>query len=321
MTPSPILALLGIALFLLQVSAVEAQHDCVPYTPTEAGATIDDAWQEPGDEDTFQFTVPSDPGGGYVILSINAAAPASPWLTVLVPGFAGSISSGGTDPAGQQNIEVIFEVAAGQTYEVRATEFWNAPVEDHPIPYQWSWTYIGRADCYEPNDGRDIWPNPQAISREIPIDTVIEAYALAGFVKNSISSIDDNNYDWYDFTLTETTDIWIGTGQSPADQKIKLRLFNDAQSMLLETPNPVLGGTTQAGPRTLDPGTYYIEAVPFDRGSPVVRPLNGEPIPDHFNTTYQLVASSQGFPACGFWSIFCDGFESSDLGEWSSSSQ
>lgn len=295
----------------------QAQHDCVPYTPSTAGQTILGAWDAPGEKDIYQFTAPSDPGGGYVTVSIHSAAPSSPWLTILVPGPPGSISSGSTNPAGQQNIDVVFEVAPDQIYQIEATEFLNAPIEDHPVSYELSWDFTGRADCYEPNNGRDIWPDPQSSSKEIPIDTVIEAYSLAGYVNNSITSVDDNNYDWYDFTLSEATEIWIGTVKSPADQKIKLRLFNDAQSNLLETPNPDLGGTTQAGPRLLPAGTYYLETAPFDRGASVARPLHGEPIPDHFGSTYQLIVSTQAFPECGFWSIFCDGFESSDISMWS----
>jgi hypothetical protein len=254
-----------------------------------------------------------------VTVTVGTSAPSSPWVSVLVPGEVGAISSGGTNPAGQQDIVVVFEAAPNQTYEIAAAEFLNAPIEDHPVSYQVSWTFSGRADCYEPNSGRDIWPDPQASSKAIPRDQVIEAFSLAGYVKNSITTVDDNNYDWFDVTLTEPTDVWIGTVKVPADQKVKLRLFNEAKSVRLETPNPDLGGTIQAGPVSLIPGTYYIEAAPIARGAGAVRPLAGDPIPDHFNSTYKLIVSSSPIPSCGYSAVFCDDFEVGDTAAWSGS--
>lgn len=313
--PSIALALL-ISLQLVPSQAA-AQHDCVPYTPSTAEGSFDNTWSVPGEQDDYQFSVPSDPGGGYVTIELSTTAPASPWMAVLVAGHPGSISSGGTNPPGGQQITIVFEVAPGQTYDIQASEFLNAPIEDHPVSYQLSWTFTGKADCYEPNDGRDIWPDPQSNSKAIPIEQVIEAYSLAGHITNSVVSTHDNNYDWYDFTLAVPAEISLATLKVPADQKLKLRLFNEAQSLVMQTSSPVLGGTIQIGPELLAAGTYYLEAAPFDRGNSSARPSAGEAIPDHFNTSYKLVVTVGAIPACGYGALFCDDFETGDPDLWS----
>ena len=313
----PISIRLSLSMVLLLASThVGAQHDCVPYEPSVAKGSFDNTWSVPGEEDIYQFTVPSDPGGGIVTVSFNTTAPSSPWLSVLVPGESGVISNGSTNPAGQQDIVVVFEAAASQTYQIEVSEWWSAPPKDHPVAYELSWSFSGRADCYEPNDGRDIWPNPQANSKAIPLETVIEAHSLAGHIDNFVIATDDNNYDWYDFTLNAPTEIWIGTLQVPADQKLKLRLFNEDQGLEIESSNPDLGGTIQAGPVLLDAGTYYLEATPFVRGTSAVRPTAGDSIPDHFNTKYQLVVTAEPLDPCGFQVIYCDDFETGDTDLW-----
>jgi len=308
-----------IALQLVPARA-ESQHDCVPYTPSMADGSFDNTWSVPGEQDDYQFTVPSDPGGGYVTIEFSTTSPASPWMTVLVDGHPGSISSGGTNPPGGQQITVVFEVAPSETYDIEVTEWINAPIEDHPVSYQLSWVFTGKADCYEPNDGRDIWPDPQSSSKAIPLEQVIEAYSLAGHITNSIVTTHDNNYDWYDFTLAAPAEISLATLKVPADQRFKLRLFNEAQSVVMASPNPVLGGTVQTGPELLASGTYYLEATPIERGASSARPSGGEPIPDHFNTSYKLVVTAQPIPSCGYQAVFCDDFETGDSDQWSSTS-
>lgn len=309
--------LLSFALVTLLIPAqAGAQHDCVPYEPSTAQGSFDDTWSEPGEQDIYQFTVPDDPGGGIVTVTFSTIAPSSPWLAVLVPGVPGSISAGSTTPAGEQSITVVFEAAPNQTYQIEATEFWSAPPEDHPVSYQLSWAFSGREDCYEPNDGRFIWPDPQSTAKAIPLETVVEAFSLAGHIDNSVGTTDDNNYDWYDFTLPSPMEIWIGTLQVPSDQRMKLRVFNEAESVVIATSNPDLGGTIQAGPTLLPAGSYYLEAAPFERGSSAARPTSGEEIPDHFNTPYRLVVTAEPLQACGFQALFCDDFETGDTDLW-----
>ncbi len=314
---APTIAFAFLVAVLLVPTLGETQHDCVPFTPSTAEGSFDNTWSVPGEQDSYQFTVPSDPGGGYVTINFNTEAPASPWLSVLVSAHPGSISNGGTDPAGQQTIVVVFEVAPGQTYDIEVSEWISAPIGDHPVSYQLSWTYTGKADCYEPNDGRNIWPDPQASSKAIPLEQVIEAYGIAGHITNSIAPTHDNNYDWYDFTLAEPVEISLATLVVAADQRLRLRLFNEAHSEVMATPNPVLGGTVQTGPELLPAGTYYLEAAPFERGLSAARPSAGEAIPDHFNTPYKLVVTAEPIPACGYQSIFCDDFETGNVGLWS----
>jgi len=306
------------ALCLLHIVPASAQHDCIPYEPTEAGGNFDNAWSDSEDRDEYQFTVPNDPAGGYVTIQFTTPAPVRPWLNLTYQQHGAAISSGGTSDGNPHEITVVFEVAASQTYWLEVFEFLSVPDEQHPWPYQLSWSFTSRPDCYEPNNGTpNSWPGPTATSREIPLEEIIEATSIAGHLAASIAGGDEHNYDWFDFTLASQTELSIGTLMVPTDQRIKMRLWDQNGTARMDTGNPELGGLAQAGPTTLSPGTYFLEVSPFVRGFGSARPSLGEPIPSHFDRSYQLVVTTEDLDVeCGFRSLFCDGFESGDTARW-----
>jgi hypothetical protein len=69
-----------------------------------------------------------------------------------------------------------------------------------------------------------------------------------------------------------------------------------------------VGGTTRSDKTELAAGTYYLEFFPDDRGVASVRPLDGEEIPDHFNTPC-LFGIADKIPWNCLGAILCDGFE------------
>jgi hypothetical protein len=109
-----------------------------------------------------------------------------------------------------------------------------------PIDYSLDWVFTSKVDCYEPNDASaNDWPDPVAVAKAIPLDRVIKASSIAGYVTNSINS--PRLWDWYKFTIDEPLKVVIGTIQIPDDVQVLLRLFSEAGGVILDTGNPAPG--------------------------------------------------------------------------------
>jgi hypothetical protein len=272
-----------------------AQHDCVPYQATPAGQVINSTWEALFERDNYQFTVPADRGGGYVIAKMETTAPSRPHMRIVPPssqasqGVVAQVAPSFPGPS-PYTLEVAFEVAAGATYYVEI--FDDGAASSFPAPYTWSWTFFSRVDCYEPNDGGPSnWPTPIATSKTVPLNQVPEAYSLAGHLDYAISAIDANNFDWYDFTLANPTEIWLATLAVPLDQSIRIRLYDSGGSQLVDQVPPI-GRTGLIGPTLLQPGTYYLDLHPEVRGDGNVTLSEGQSLPDHFNRPYQFIVAT-----------------------------
>jgi hypothetical protein len=77
---------------LLLVAAAQAQHDCVPYEPTEAGEVIESTWAAQFERDNYEFTVPAESGGGYVIAFAETTAPSRPHMRIIPPSGQGVVA-------------------------------------------------------------------------------------------------------------------------------------------------------------------------------------------------------------------------------------
>jgi len=296
-------------------------HDCTPYVPTAAGGNFDGEWSTPNEFDDWQFTVPADPGGGYATVTLTTTAPTIPALSIdnFPDTGGGTISTGSAvATADEQRIIDVFEVAAGESYNIRVNQYTAPPPAAHPVQYHIEWVYTGKADCYEPNDAQNIWPDPVAAARAIPLDEAIEAYGIAGYLDYFIGAGDANTYDWYSFNLAQPQTITIGTLVMPSDQGTGLRLFDQDGSQRLSTPAGLPPGeTAHMGPELLEAGEWYIEVHPNPRGLAEVRPLAGEAVPAHFDDPYWMIVATTYSPSCGIAFIFCDTFESGDTSLWS----
>jgi uncharacterized protein (TIGR03437 family) len=287
-------AVSALAPLLLLTVGAQAQHECVPYEPTEAGEVIDSTWGAQFEKDNYEFTVPADPGGGYVIARIETTAPSSPSMRIIPPSGLGVVAQAGPSLPGPspQVLEVAFEVDAETTFQVEIFEAAVSSPGAFPVPYKWSWTFVSRVDCYEPNDGIPFdWPGPAATSKTVPIDQIQEAYSLAGYLDFGIAAFDAHNFDWYDFTLTDPTEVWLATLTTPLDQSIRVRLFgNDGLTIVDQVPET--GETGLIGPTMLQPGTYYLDLHSEIRGESSVTLSEGGTIPDHFDRPYHFIVST-----------------------------
>jgi hypothetical protein len=276
----------AVALLLLFGFAAQAGQECAPYEPTEAGEVISNTWEAAFERDSYQFTVPGDPGGGYVIARIETTAPSRPQMRIIPPSGSGVVAQAAPSFPGPSpfTLEVAFEVDAGTTFDLEIFEDAVSSPGDFPVPYKWSWTFVSRVDCYEPNDGRpSAWP--------VPLDQVLEAYSLAGHLSYGIPAFEAHNFDWYGFTLADPTEIWLATLAVPADQSIRLRLFDSDGGVVVDHVPPI-GETGVIGPTLLQPGAYYLDLHPEVRGAGSVTLSEGGSLPDHFERPYRFIVST-----------------------------
>jgi uncharacterized protein (TIGR03437 family) len=120
---------------------------------------------------------------------------------------------------------------------------------------------------------------------------VLEAYSLAGYQTFGISAFDAHNFDWYDFTLDQPTEVWLATLTTPLNQSIRVRLFGD-DGLTIVDQRPETGQTGLIGPTLLEPGTYYLDLHPEERGDSSVVLSEGDLIPDHFDRPYHFIVST-----------------------------
>jgi uncharacterized protein (TIGR03437 family) len=204
------------------------------------------------------------------------------------------VQSAPTFPDGlsPQKLEVAFEVDAGTTFTLEIFEDAVSQPAAFPVAYRWGWTFVSRVDCYEANDGiPNNWPEPIAGSKTIPLNQVLEAYSLAGHQTFAISAFDAQNYDWYDFTLDQPTEVWLATLTTPLNQSIRVRLFGD-DGLTIVDQVPETGQTGLIGPTLLEPGTYYLDLHSEVRGDSAAVLSEGAAIPDHFDRPYHFIVST-----------------------------
>ena len=290
--------MVALATLLSFTAAAQAQSDCAPYEPSAGGQTVESTWDAAFEIDNYSITVPSDPGGGFVVARLESPAPGRPRMRIIPPSGQGVIAqTAPTFPDGPspQVLEVAFEVLPGATYDVEVAE--DQVSSTFPVTYTWTWRFVSRVDCFETNNALPSdWPAPTAVSKTVPLDEVQQAYSLAGHQTFNISAGELQNFDWYDFTIEEPTDVRLETLVVPSDQSIRIRLFDSDGAQVADGVPPV-GETGVVGPVSLQPGTYYLDLHPEDRGLGVVTLSEGETLPDHFETPYQFIVRTTDAPS------------------------
>ncbi len=271
-------------------------NDCESYEPTPASGTINGTWEVANEIDVYAnlITIPDDPGGGYVRVSLTQGAAG------LVPALFidNNFGAGGTIIGGSaaqtndtSNRIAYFAVHPKSSYSVKVYPFFNAL--GYPVDYTIEWEFFSRVDCFEQNDTRSQ-------AKKILFDETIEAYAIAGFTDYFIAAGDDRTYDWYKVELDESGVIEAEVLDMPKDMRITMRLFNESGNVqgfdfewLGAETNLSRGRLSKiTSASTLSPGTYYIELhAAFVESRRSNSDL--EPIPEHFNKTYKIKTKKQ----------------------------
>jgi hypothetical protein len=273
-------------------------HECVMYEPTPTvPVDISGSWTASGSAgDVFRtITAPSDAGGGYVTVRLQANnAGIRPLLDVQVlPLVSGSIFTEATDPAVNpvpSLLEMVFEVAPGRQYQLtlRAASAPSGTI--FPQGYTASWSFTSRVDCYEPND-------TLATAKAIPLENPINASFIAGFRdSNSLPVTSEPTLDFYRFELHAPTAVRITLSDVVATVRPRLTLYNAAGSTVGSAAlAPAAGQNAVLTSGTLAAGWYRVRV---DTGNPpaLAREAHtsreNETIPPHFLQNYTLVVET-----------------------------
>lgn len=263
-------------------------HECFPYGPTELSDSKPYKWEVPNQEDFIFLTTPGDPGGGYWMLEVSTDAPGNPRISIDPdPDAPGAIitTSGETDNL--HKVKGQFQAYPDMSYSVRMESFLEPPA--YPWPFNVSYTFFSRVDCYEPN-------NTLSTAKYIPRDETITAYAVAGHIDYFVASNAEHTNDWYKFRLEQDRKIRVRLTSSPSDIRMYIKLFNAAGEQLVTPETITSGGVTDNGtlfwietPSEVPTGTYYIQVYQHNAERKVV---NDEPVPDHWDTPYTLMVTT-----------------------------
>lgn len=260
-----------------------ANPGCLDYEPTPEGGGLGGSWEAGGDPPRRSFSVPADPGGGYVQIDMSTTEmEVGPRIVVQAAGDPnGSIitlgSLGTDDP---QSVSAVFEARAGGDYEFTGDQASSGPTRIYPVEFTASWSFSSLVDCYEPND------TPED-AREISLGVDVEAYAIAGYTRNGQSN--EAYDDWYGVRLDAPGVLEAELVQPPGDHGMGLRIYE--------------AGSTQAEASALQPEPGARFSVSTDGQVPAGRYLvqvrvvsaadgaaRATDIPAHFQQPYTLRA-------------------------------
>lgn len=277
------------------MSGADEAHDCVPYTASSSSDSLADDWSEPNEEDVHPgllSTPTGDFGGGYFTVDLRTSAPAVPAMFIRASTDESGTITGGSalGTSDEQTRSLAFLAFPGVDYTIRTTPFVEGDLDEYPWDYDIDWTFHGRMDCYEPND---VMGEAAAIPKAEPI----EAFAITGYQRNYINN-DDNPFDWYRFTTEDTAILRAELVQSPADITLWFRIFDESGNVV--TTSDTLESAGERGSPgvlfhsettgALAPGNYYLQ-VEFTSSVAVID--DDQPIPDHWDTPYRFVVTSE----------------------------
>ncbi len=264
-------------------------------TAQSVSNSVNGSWKVPNEKDDYHdfIVIPQNASPGYVKVTLTQndedLRPAMVISRDLNKG--GAIISGSSAKTNNPyNRTAYFSVHPGMTYSVRVYPFFNADTKDYPVPYTLSWEFTDRPDAYEPNDTRND-------AKPIRLNEPIEAYAIAGYIKQYfIGSTDDNTYDWYQVTLDSSDRISAEVLEKPNDLDLNLRFITPAGRQV-GTESVSTGNIKKIRTRNaLDPGTYYLEVHQRMKG-PRKSENDTKPIPDHFDQPYKLIVTDSNGPS------------------------
>jgi len=203
----------------------EGTDQCTPYSATLAGNTFESIWIDTEDIKIFadEIVIPSDIGGGYVKVTITA------YDTIFYIGmdidgqssFDPVYIISGTSPQITNTTvshirEAYFSVHPDQKYSIRAyvRPYTNSFLDRYPITATVEWEFFSRIDCWEDNDSKED-------AKEIHLDDINEAYAIAGHINDQIFPLDPNAQDWYKITIDTPTQLKLEIFDLPTDIRLK----------------------------------------------------------------------------------------------------
>lgn len=254
-----------------------ATNECIDYTPASVSGTYVGNWA--GKEIDKTTIDVSDPGGGLVQVTLNASIPTE--AQVRLPGAGDEAVHYGVDVLVSDDRDERFFTfrAQGQTtYDLELVRL-KTPEEGDVLDYSLTWTYAPNYDCYEVND-------TPSQAREIPLDTVIEAFAHPGITDEEGLLVGPGADDYYKFVLEEPTTVALSMIK-PGESALVAEFYTaeDVSHLVGTDALAPAGQETTSEDFELPPGTHWIKvSVPTQESVTV----DDDPIPADWNNPYKL---------------------------------
>lgn len=212
---------------------------------------------------TFELTLPDDPEGGLVTVTLRGRQIFSHVAVRDADGEGFTILDFVAEGDDVAEGSSSFAGAPGVTYEVHVEESW-VTATDREATVGLSWSLAPTRDCFEPNDTPGD-ATPLATGQEI------EAYLFAGYTTNDWPSYEDH-HDHYLIEVDEAATL-TATLEPGLDAVALILAPADAPDQ------PITDGfTIDEAPIALsaevDPGSYVLRVEPFV--SPIYNSFDGE---------------------------------------------
>lgn len=276
------------------VRQLAENHDCMPYNAEGSNVAVGDEWELPNETDTYPSFVPAtgQPGGGIYTVTLSNGSGVVPALKVKSSNDnSGAISSGTAAGTDNETVRTTSFIAhPGVSYDVDA-QYSSFVISDNPpITYNLSWSFSGRMDCYEPND-------VVSEAKRIPKNQTIEAFALTGYVNNSVIVNEAQNNDYYSVQLESSAKLKVDLLQVPTSVNLNVKILRLDESAIGVTYEEVSGEITADGAiyntltdSVLPSGIYLIRIYIGGERTTVIN--DGESAPDHWGTPYTFKVSA-----------------------------
>jgi|GEM_PF-2018453 len=264
--------------------------DCSQYIPSSPSGSQPDTWDEVNETDMHTGLLPGvgDVGGGIYTVTLSNDSGIVPGLKVAsVNDTAGAISSGtAVGTSNETERKVSFLAYPGVAYNIEA-HYSSYIVSPNPVVnYDINWSFSGKMDCYEPND-------IISESKRIPKNQIIEAYALTGYINNSVIANEAQNNDYYKVQLETAKKLKVELLQVPSSVNLSVKILRMDESQVGTSYEEISGVVSEDGAiyntttdSVLPAGNYIVRIYIGGTRTTVIN--DEEATPEHWNMPYKF---------------------------------
>ena len=240
------------------------------------GEDVEACLQSEDDFDYYSFTVPEEPQGGYVLISVTeGGTDANIGVAVWSAADNVEIQDYYTTTDGG-SLYQYFSAAPGADFYFAVSKW--ATWKD-ANPYTVNATFVAVPDAYEPNDLRtDASP--------IELGETVEAYFFAGF-ENGEGIADESWDDWYSVALNAGA-VSIELATNADSVRGEVTLYDSLGEELDSVYGSTKGATVVLDGEVVEAGTHYVQVAPW---VDIATEGKGDEVPRHFTVPYSLTVS------------------------------
>lgn len=261
---------------------------CEPYDPEPDSTSDGGQWSAQEEARESSYTIPaSQRGGGIVSATLTAGHPdIQPRLIACADNAcSGGSIAGDTGSVETPTAQIKFEAEVGIDYTFHIEQFGNAPADEYPQSYSLNVDFSPRVDCWEPN-------NTVAQAKGIRLDEAVQAYMLAGFETNSITS--SEYVDWYAIDLRHAGTVQAAFNPPAGNHLMRVRLEDVQGNPVTMANQQSTAGTpfTVESNSVVNPGLYYLR-VGVLLGDDRKVEGGDDPSPLHWSQQYSMTVTRQ----------------------------